>query len=167
MRWVAPIWLLSPPPINPQFIFMRSGQSAGFQISQVCRGIGEGRARPRRITVLLDGRPAGEAGRDQRGLQAAKIDDTVAQIAEQPGGTGIVETDSLVDGSTPDDRIDVLEMQIRDALTVPAIKCPRIESGIFAVSRVQADAQQLRIDRVEHRLELILEFDESGRMRVH
>src|SRR5580658_380183 len=100
-------------------------------------------------------------------LESAKVDDTLAQIAEQARGAGIIEPDSLIDGATPDEWIDVLEMQIRDALAVPAIKRHGIEARVFAVSGVQAHTQQLGPDGIEHGLELVLEFDEAGRMRVH
>ena len=58
-------------------------------------------------------------------------------------------------------------MQIGHALAMPAIESHRIKSRVFAVARVETHAQERRLDRGQHVLELILEFDESRRVRVH
>src|SRR5271165_2040741 len=167
MRWVAPIWLSSPPPINPQFIFKPSAQADLAQILKIRLRIRERRSSARRIAVLLHRSPSREAGRGKRTLEGEEVDYSIAQIAEEAGGARIVEPNSLIDGSSANLRIDVLEMQVGDTLAVPAIEGHGIEARVLAMTGIQAHAQQLRPYGIEDILELILKFDEARGMRVH
>jgi predicted dehydrogenase len=57
---------------------------------------------------LLHRPPSRESRRGQRAFQGKEVNHTVAEIAEQACGAGVVEPDSLLDGTAANRRIDVL-----------------------------------------------------------
>src|SRR5271165_7188630 len=98
MRWVAPIWLPSPPPIKPQFIGIASGQANLLQILKIGLCIRERRSNARRVAVLLHGSPPRKTGRRKCSFEGAEVDHALAQVAEQTRGTRIVKANTLIDG---------------------------------------------------------------------
>jgi len=115
---------------------------------------------------LFDGGRPGEPERRQRPDHSGKIDDSIADRAEDPGRDRLPEIPPFFSGLRKDTPVDVFEVHVIDAVGEVIDRRHRVDSGISQVPRIQAHPQAFVVHVREQRLDLVEELHIRARVLV-